>query len=97
MVGLGACRLFCGLAFGGGNVSVLDRGGRRTEGIRLTGNITHLMITEHRFAPFVTRHVRHSVLLPWDIPPARGKLMYALSLLHTGVFFVERQRGAMGK
>ena len=31
---------------------------------RLTGNITHPMITEHRFTPFVTRHVRHYVLLP---------------------------------
>ena len=37
-------------------------GGERREG--LTGNITHLMITEHRFAPFESCHIRHWILLP---------------------------------
>ena len=33
-------------------------------GKKLTGNITHLMIVEHRFALFVTRHVHHWGLAP---------------------------------
>ena len=40
----------------------MDGGGGT--GKRLTDNITHLMIVKYGFAPFVTRHIRHWVLLP---------------------------------
>ena len=59
VVGLGACRLFCGLFF-----ELCVVGTPKGTGKKLTGNITHLMIIEHGFAPFVTRHICHWVLLP---------------------------------
>jgi hypothetical protein len=89
--------------WGGVSVRWREMGGGRMEerGKRLTGNITHLMIVEHCFTPFVTRHIRHWVLLPSVIyvgySTARGKPMHVLSLLRTGVFFVQCQWEARGR
>jgi hypothetical protein len=51
--------------WGGVSVRWREMGGGRMDEWRkkLTGNITHLMIIEHRFTAFVTRHIRHWVLV----------------------------------
>ena len=56
----GSMSIICGLVFGRGGVRGTDTEERGKDSLVTS----HLMIIEHLFAPFITRHICHWVLLP---------------------------------